>query len=157
MAYRPNVYRTGVWIRVKWKFLAHSALPPTHTHKAAYFDGAWRAVTKLDWEEARKNWETSCRSETTQSAFGQLGVKFYHLGCQENVIHCTWDFKLCKLTGLVHNINYEKSTKVKLKKRQCSSHNKEKKNMMPSRQLPFLCQNKWWPLIVTSLFALLLG
>ena len=30
-------------------------------------------------------------------------------------------------TGLVHNINYEKSTKVKLKKRQCSSHNKENK------------------------------
>jgi len=29
--------------------------------------------------------------------------------------------------------------------------------MMPSGQLPFLCQNKWWPLIVTSLFALLLG
>ena len=88
VAYRPTVYRTGVWIRVKRKFLAHSALPPTHT----------RPLTLTTHGEQSQNWtekkqgrteETSCRSETTQSAFGQLGVRFYHLGCQENVIHCT--------------------------------------------------------------------
>ena len=60
---------------------------------------------------------------------------------------------MCKLQWTI--TNYERSTKVKKLNVACFCE--RQKNMRPLGQLPFLCQNKWWPLLVTSIFAHLLG